>query len=383
MSDRDAADEFLYVDRHDQWRAAADRICSADVLAVDTEANSMHAYVEQVCLVQIATELDDAFVIDPLALDDLDDLAEPLAHPDVVTIFHGADFDVTSLRRDFGFEFAGIFDTMVAAQLLGDEKLSLRDLVERFFGVTLEKAHTRADWGKRPLTRDQIDYSYLDVKYLVELWRVQLERLEDADLLEEAEIEFERLALREPAERGFDPHGWARIKGAKELAPEEKAILVELYAVRDRLGQKLNRPVFKVLGNDTMLRIARARPSHRGQLTDIKGVSSFVVGRMGKDMVNAVARGLEQGEPAKPPPRRPDPRRRLDYGSQKRLGRIRDWRNVASEKSGVTTMAILPNYAMFEIARLRPDSLAELEQVPGVGRRRMEKWGDAILGLAL
>jgi len=329
--------------------------------------------------VQLAADCGRAFIVDPLALPDLEPLRPPLADPEVEIVFHGADFDVTSLRRDFGFAFSRIFDTMVASQLLGDERLSLRDLVERFFGVALEKAQTRTDWGRRPLSREQLEYSYLDVAYLVRLAGIQRDRLVEADLVAEAEIEFERLARREPAVRDFDPHGWMKVKGARDLPLETQSVLHELHAVRDRHARRLDRPTFKVLGNDVLRRIATERPRSVGALRALRGVSRFASGRMAQELLDAIETGVARGAPPPRPRRAPEPMRRLDYHAQRRLGRLRDWRNEASEKSGVTTMAILPNYAMFEIARVRPTSERELEEVPGVGRRRLEKWGAEIL----
>jgi ribonuclease D len=372
---------FEYVETPEQLSGAVACVERTRVLAVDTEADSMHAFFEKVCLVQLATEEDDAFILDPLALDGLEPLASAMADPDVITVFHGADFDVTSLRRDFGFEFAGVFDTMVAAQLLGDERISLQDLVERFFDVRLAKAFTRCDWGRRPLSDEQLEYCYLDVAYLVRLMRVQEERLAEADLEEEAAIEFTRLAARQPAAREFDPHGWRRIKGARDLDPERQSVLMRLFVERDRHARKLDRPTFKVVGNDTLLRLARAMPDSQGSLRRIKGVSSYAAGRMCRDLLDAVKEGRRRGAPPERPPRRADPRRRLDYVAQKRLGRLRDWRSETAEKQSTTTLAILPNYAMFEVARMRPRSLEELSAIDGVGARRAEKWGVRILEL--
>jgi len=381
MHDRHSFDEFDYIDHPDHWPEVIDDLDKTRVLAVDTEADSMHSYFEKVCLVQLATDGDRAYVVDPLALPDMEALREPLESRDVTVVFHGADFDVTSLRRDFDFEFTEIFDTMVASQLLGDDKLSLRDLVERYFGVVLAKAHTKADWGKRPLTRAELEYSYLDVAYLVELEGIQRERLEDADLMAEAEIEFVRLAAREPVVREFDPHGWGRVKGSRDLPSEQQAILHALHAVRDAHARKLDRPVFKVLGNEAILRIARARPASRAALGEVKGVSSYASSRMANALLDAVRQGMERGKAPPLPRKRTDPAKRLDHAGQKRLGRVRDWRNGVSARAGITTLAILPNYAMFEVARERPRTIEELEGLPGVGRCRAEKWGAKILEL--
>src|SRR5262245_17259393 len=266
---------FEFVDRPERLEAAIGLMRGTRALAVDTEADSMHSFFEKVCLVQLATDNGDAYVVDPLALRGLDGLAATFSDPATVKVFHGADFDVMSLRRDFGFQFRGIFDTMLAGQLLGDEKLSLRDYVARFFGVTLEKAYTTCDWAKRPLDHRQLEYCYHDVAFLVQLMDIQRGRLAEADLIEEAEIEFERLARREPAKKEFDPHGWFRIHGARDLTPVQQAVLAQLFSLRDKHARDLDRPPFKVVGNDTMVRIARAMPASGDALRQVKGVSSY------------------------------------------------------------------------------------------------------------
>ena len=372
---------FRFVSVPDALEEAVARASRARAVAVDTEADSMHCYFEKVCLLQLATDTGDAWVVDPLELKGLPGVERPFADPDVVKVFHGADFDVTGIRRDFGFEFRNIFDTMVASTLLGDAKLSLRDLVERFFGVVLEKAYTKCDWGRRPLDERQLEYSYYDVAYLVPLMDIQRERLGEADLVEEAEIEFERLSQREGSPREFDPHGWFRIQGAKDLPRERQAVLHELFALRDVHARRMDRPVFKVVGNDTLLRIAQKLPRTMDDLRGVRGVSHYVMGRMAREILAAVEEGLRVAAPPPRPRTLGDPQRRMEMSAQRRLGALKDWRNTTSHEISRTTVAILPNYAMFEVARLAPGSVAELAAIPGVGAKRADRYGKAILAL--
>ena len=374
---------FEFVDQPGNLTGAIERIRGAKALAVDTEADSMHSFFEKVCLVQLATETGAAYVVDPLALGGLGDLAGVFADNATVKVFHGADFDVMSLRRDFGFEFRGIFDTMLAGQLLGDEKLSLRDYIIRFFGVTLEKAYTTCDWAKRPLDGKQLEYCYHDVAYLVQLMEIQRQRLIDADLVEESEIEFERLARREAAKKEFDPHAWAKLDGARDLGPIQQAALARLFALRDKHARALDRPPFKVVSNDTMVRIVQTMRASPEGLRGMKGVSTYVSGRMGREILDAFAAAeAEGGPPPRPRSSKPsDPLRRMDMTAQRRFGLLKDWRNVASARTKITTMAILPNYAMFEVARIRPQTTEELAAIPGVGAKRAERWGAEILGV--
>ncbi len=373
---------FVFVDRPEGLAEAVVRVRAAKSLAVDTEADSMHSFFEKVCLVQLATETGEAFIVDPLALDTMDALEATFTDEGTVKVFHGADFDVMSLRRDFQFDIRGIFDTMLAGQLLGDEKLSLRDYVIRYFGVTLEKAYTTCDWAKRPLDQMQLEYCYHDVAFLVPLMEIQRARLAEADLLEEAAIEFERLARREAAKKEFDPHAWAKLPGGRELPPVQQAALARLFALRDRHARQLDRPPFKVISNDSMVRVVKQMPESAERLRGIKGVSSYVAGRMSGEILHAFADARTEGVPPPRPRGRPgDPAKRLDMSAQKRFGKLKDWRSAASQRTKVTTMAILPNYAMYEVARIWPRSTEELARVAGVGPKRASRWGEEILAV--
>ena len=172
-----------------------------------------------------------------------------------------------------------------------------------------------------------------------------------------------------------------RIKGSRELASPQQAALHGMFFVRDQHGRRMDRPVFKVVSNDTMLRIAQRMPETLDDLRRVKGVSDYVAGRMGRELVEAIREAHRTGS-APPRPRPPlDPLRKMDVAGQRRLGALKDWRNVASARSKRTTLAILPNYAMFEVARLRPGTLDELGAIPGVGPTRAGIWGEEILPL--
>src|SRR5688572_19484540 len=138
-------------------------------IAVDTESNSLHAYRERVCLIQFSIpEVD--FVVDPFAVkEDLSSLAPVFADPKIEKIFHAAEYDLICLRRDFGFQFANLFDTMQAARILGYPFVGLDNILLEKFGVRIDKKHQKANWGARPLTSQQIDYARQDTHYLFQL----------------------------------------------------------------------------------------------------------------------------------------------------------------------------------------------------------------------
>jgi ribonuclease D len=255
------------------------------LVALDTESNSFHVYRERVCLLQVSIPAGD-YVVDPLAVE-VGPLGEALCDGREV-VLHGADYDVRCLKREYGWRFPRLFDTMAAARRLGHAGLGLSALVEAGFGVKLSKAFQRSDWGKRPLTREQLAYAALDTHFLLPLHARLAAELEAKGQTRAARDEFARIAAVEPRERVFDPEGWRRIKGARELDAVGARILRELYLAREERARAADRPPFKVLGDQTLLALAQARPATPAAMGDVHGVTPAVVRRMGDAILHAV-----------------------------------------------------------------------------------------------
>jgi ribonuclease D len=254
------------------------------VVALDTESNSFHVYKERVCLLQVSSPTAD-WVVDPLAVD-----AAPLAEvfcDGREVVLHGADYDVRCLRREYGWRFPRLFDTMAASRRLGHPGLGLSAVVEAHFGVKLSKGFQRSDWGRRPLTQEQLAYAALDTHFLLPLHARLTAELETRGLLASAREEFARIAAAEPRERVFDPEGWRRIKGARELDAAGARVLRALYLAREERARASDRPPFKVLGDQTLLELARVRPRTQEALRAFHGVTPNVLRRMGDAILQA------------------------------------------------------------------------------------------------
>ena len=262
-----------------------DAVRAEPVVALDTESNSFHVYRERVCLLQISTRTAD-FVVDPLAVD-VGPLGAILCDGRE-TVLHGADYDVRCLKREYGWRLPRLFDTMAAARRLGRPGLGLSALVEQHFGARLSKTFQRSDWGRRPLTREQIAYASLDTHYLLPLYDLLAEELVGRGVLDAARGEFGRIAAVEPKERVFDPEGYRRIRDARALDEPGRAILRALYVAREARASELDRPPFKVLAEATMIDIARRRPASEEELARIPGVTPSVLRRLGRDILAAV-----------------------------------------------------------------------------------------------
>ena len=233
----------------------------AEETPIDTEADSFHHYFEKVCLLQIATGTR-AFLVDPLATGlDLAPLLERLGRRPL--LLHGADYDVRLLHRGYAFAARSIFDTMIAAQILGEKEIGLAALLTRRVGITLDKSNQRDDWSERPLSPAQTRYAAADVLFLPALvasLRVDLEKL---GRLEWHREECERL-LRGPLDgREKDPENDWRIKGTNALTSRERAFVRAFWEVREARARELDRPPFRVLTNERIL--AGARAGARGE----------------------------------------------------------------------------------------------------------------------
>jgi ribonuclease D len=356
-------------------RRLAATLASCPAVAVDTESNSLHAYREQVCLIQFSTP-DADFIVDPLTLTDFSVLAPVFANPAQQKIFHAAEYDIICLRRDYGFEFANIFDTMSAARTLGWPQVGLAAILDSHFGVTMNKKHQRADWKRRPLTPEQLDYARLDTHYLVALRDKQIEMLLASGRLEEAEEEFARLAqLRGDPDSGPDPARFWRVKGARDLTPPQAAVLQAVFAYREQQAERIDRPPFMVMGEPILMEFARRAPRTIDELKAVPGMTPETLRRHGSGLLQAVQQGI-----AAPPQRRPQVQREPDE-VQERYDRLHTWRKEKAKKRGVESDVILPRTALWDLARRPPRTRDDLAQIADFGPWRRETYGEEILAL--
>ena len=362
----------IFIARPAALQRLANSLIEEPIIAVDTESNSLYAYQEQVCLIQFSTPKKD-FLVDPLSLKDLSPLAELFRSPKVEKVFHAAEYDLICLKRDFGFEFANLFDTMVAARILGREGVGLGSLLEEEFGVHLEKRYQRANWGKRPIPAHLLAYAQLDTHYLTTLRHRLRGELKENDLWRLANEDFTRMLSVDERVTGNKKQDCWRINGAGELDSQRAAVLKELYQYRDQAARKINRPLFKVIGDRTLLAIAADCPRSLEQLEEIPGMSQRQVERHGEELLSAVERGLQ----AKPihKPRSPRP----DEQFVSRLEALRAWRKSTAREMGVKSDIVLPRDLLYTIAERDPHLQDELAALMRDNPWRLEHFGGQIL----
>ena len=342
-------------------------------IAVDTESNSLHAYRERVCLIQFSIpEVD--FVVDPFAVKDLSSLAPVFADPKIEKIFHAAEYDLICLRRDFGFQFVNMFDTMQAARILGYPFVGLDNILLEKFGIRIDKKHQKANWGARPLTSQQIDYARQDTHFLFQLRDLLESLLREQGRWEIAQDDFSLACHVEvPKERNAGS-SWRRFAARKDVSPRELTILYELCHARDQIAEKLNRPTFKVISDDILLAMARKLPANGEALIEI-GLSPKQVRLWGNVLLIAVARGSEA------PLMKREQAQRPSDAILKRLDRLKTWRKNAAKKMNVESDIVLPKRYLNTLAENPPKNLHELESVMFNSPWRFRQYGTQILSL--
>lgn len=360
----------VWVDTPDGLRRMCASLLPQPRIAIDTEANSLYAFREQVCLIQFSIPGVD-YLLDPLTLHDLTPLADIFCNPAIEKVFHAAEYDLLGLQRDYGFTFTNIFDTMLAARILGYKQLGLGSLLAEKFQVEIDKRFQKADWGARPLPPGLVDYARLDTHYLLELRDVLEQELRDRERLDLAREDFQRSCYVTNGSRQVKER-WERIDGQQDLTPRGRTILNELCLSREKLAERLKRPLFKVLNDQALLKLAQTEPDSIDALKTA-GLSERQIDRFGRAVLEAVQRG--QTAPLVKPTEIEKPSNPI----LNRLNKLKNWRKKKAEELGVESDIVLPRVYLMPLAEHNPRTLEALSVVMSDSPWRLEHFGAEIL----
>lgn len=365
-------DTAVYLDKPEEVDRFLSEISSVTELALDTEGASFHRFLDRIYLLQVSTR-DRSAIIDPLPIGSPAGLGALLESRSVEVVFHDADYDLRLLHQDYGWHVANMFDTRIAAQLLGIKSFGLAALLEQFFDVKLDKKHQRADWSMRPLTRDMLEYAAQDTRYLLQLKDHMKADLERRGRLHWAQEEFARLeGTRWDAEDAME--GFLRLKGARDLTRPELAVLRELVNWRDTVAAQLDRATFRVMGNEVLLDLSRNPPRSVSELAAIKGMPKGMIDRAGADIIAAVRRGIEVPEAELP--RFPKSQRwNKDREFDARVIRLKGVRDEVARSLDLDPGVLCSRERLENIARSDAKTVGELEAVPGLRRWQIEVMG--------
>ena len=337
-----------------EYQVMIDALQSQPSIGVDTESNSLFSYREQVCLLQLSNS-DRDFLVDPLPLDGMAELGTIFADSAVQKIFHAGDYDIACLKRDYGYEFQNLFDTMLAAATLGETNLGLAAMLDKYLGVVVDKKYQRADWGKRPIKPEMLDYAQNDSHYLIPL----RDQLQDAliktgklDLL----LEDSRNLAKTPSSNPSPEASVWHVRGAQDLKPAQISLLQALMLMREELAENLDRPVFKVLSDGSLVDLAKVQPHHLEELDLLPTFSAGQVRAFGRTIMFTIEEWRRHPvEVKKRPSRRPSD------AEMHRRDLLSTWRKEEGKKMGVSSNIVLSKDLIENIAKTHPKNAAELK----------------------
>lgn len=311
-----------FIDNSADLVRLVDHLEQFPALAVDAEMDSYYSYFPKLCLIQISTD-DEDFLIDPLARGiDLTPLQRIFASPKHLKVLHAAENDIPYFKEYVGGDFVNLFDTHMAAKVLGLTKAGLAGLLEEYLQIHIDKKYQTADWRLRPLPQDQADYAKTDTRHLLALWRIIAAMVQEAGLTDVAEFNFRQACQSLPTQKVANPDAWRRMAGANALPPNQKVVLRDLYKWRDDLARKTDSAVFRVLPDGVLLALTHHQ---RSSAQDLRAHFHHRIVQEHADRIVQVI----QDAPSRPlaPVAKREEDGRLTAGQEKLLNHLRNWRN--------------------------------------------------------
>ena len=372
-----ATEGFVYVRDGAVLATLIARIESAARIAVDTEADSLHNYFEKVCLIQISIA-GAHYLVDPLAGLDLRGFLETLATKPL--IFHAGDYDLRILRASTGFRPRGdIFDTMIAAQLLGIEQIGLAALLERCFAVTIGKEGQKSDWSQRPLSDKQLHYAVNDTLYLEALAERMASELDAKRRLGWHSESCRAMVQASGRDNVRNPEETWRLKGAGRLTRRQLAYLRELWRWRDQHAQRANRPPFMIFGNQQIFELIQWAEAHPNEVLD-KGpkLPRNIHSSLLTTLVEAIARAAAMSPADWPELKKHERGEAPSAESVARANALRSACTEIAKELEISPAVLAPRAALEAIARSQPRGVDEIMERGGLLRWQAELIRDAM-----
>lgn len=341
---------FDVVSQSAQLAIAVQGMVGSPAIALDTESNSFYRYPEQLCLIQIATR-NKVHIIDTISLKDIAPLKEVLADDSIMKIVHGADYDIRSLHRHYGFRIRNLYDTNIAARFAGITQVGLAVLINDLLGVSIHKSKRlqRADWGRRPLSAEALDYAATDVRHLCALRETLDQRLQSLGRTEWVAEECARLEEVRYMAPDLEA-AYLSVKGAKNLDGSGLAVLRSLFLFREEEARRQHRPPFFVIPDVALISLAT---SPTAALSEVPGLGQAGLQRFGRGLQQALRGGL-----AAPPIHRPPPvtHEHISHEQIQRLSGLKAWRASLSAAISLQPTLLWPTASLERLARA-PDTL--------------------------
>ena len=367
---------YKFIESDVELKNVCDDLLKEKIIGVDLEADSMYCFKEKICLIQIATAKE-AFLVDPFEVKEISPFINVLENDDVIKVFHGADFDIRSLDRDYQAQVKNLFDTEIACRFLGIKERGLAALLKKNFNLDVDKKFQKSDWSRRPFKQEMIEYSVGDVAYLTKLHDIIHGRLVGKKRLSWAKEEFE-IQSRVRYENNHTLPLFMKFKGAGKMDNRSLAVLENLLQVRLKIAQKKDQPLFKIISNPSLMTMAYEKPVTIDQMLRIRAISPKQANLYGKLCVQAIVRAINLDHkelPLYPKIRRP----RKDARVQKRIERLKKMREKLSHSMGIEPGFLLNNALIGSIAFKNPATSEDLLKIEHVRHWQVVAIGNDIL----
>ena len=348
---------FIYVDTDSQLTILTEKLKKAEKVALDTEADSLHHYFEKVCLIQL-TFNKEHFIVDPLVNLDLSEFLEVLSWKSL--IFHGADYDLRMMKNSVGFRPQnGIFDTMLAAQLLGFEQLGLLAIVQHYYGVELSKSGQKSDWAKRPLKPEQLTYAIDDTRFLIPLSEKLTQELQNLGREEWHQESCQNLVKITDHINHKNPDESWRIRGWGSLDKKALVFLREIWKWRDEEAKKGDIPPFKILNNHYLFALADWASQNRENLNfeEIPKLPKNIYGNRLEVLQNVISNATKIPKSEWPEGKIRSAKRTV-FGPE--LNELREECAKTAKELNLNPAVIAPRSALESIILKKPQNLEEI-----------------------
>lgn len=369
--------QYILIDTEKSLKDLLSKLSCQKYVSIDTESNSLYEYQHKMCLMQISTPEINA-VLDPLKVN-VRILKKIMENKSIEKIFHSAEFDIKMIKKKCLCQINNIFDVMIAAKYLGIEKCGLDNLVKMYLGVDLDKKFQKANWGKRPLTLELLEYAVKDVYYLKSLRDIFHQELIRRNLTNEVFQEFAEISKIEPDENKFDENGFFRINGADKLNGKSLSVLREIFISREKRAKEMNLPPFKIISENLMLKISINPEYSLANLGRFKGITNYVLAKHGNWIRDAISKGLSLPDVVREKKEITPEKKEFLNGVKERFKLLKQWRTDVAQKRNLLPEVILSNAVLERIAFQNPKTIQELKSVKNLMEFKLKLYGEEII----
>ncbi|PCJ63317.1 MAG: hypothetical protein COA79_00485 [Planctomycetota bacterium] len=359
--------EYIWIDNSEEFSKHLPHLLNTKYISIDLEADNQHLYKEQICLIQLSTDTNN-YLIDALNFKEINELQEAFANKDIIKIIHDLEFDLRILSKDYGFKFQNLFDTKMAAELGKEEKCGLSSLLEKHFELKLNKKYQKANWTKRPLDEEMLQYSVNDSFYLFDLMNIQIKNLKDLDRRQWLE---EECQLKENYEYIQPPYPeYFQIRDSNKLKGKQLNLFINIYNAREEIAKLKNISKFQILSNKNLMAISYAFPKEK----NTKELKKYIRNNYADQLTPIIQQAYIQIEHEKEVSH-PNKKIKNRNFVKSNIQKIKYWRMETSEKFSIPAVYIWPTEAIGYIANDPNCLLDGIEKLPGIRKWQIQEIG--------